>query len=174
MSKLTEPIMQNIIRILSASTPAVLQKIDAEYQSIDTTNPPATSSVRVPLPPFKAFYFGQRLTAPQFPCVIVDFAPVNIDPERFHFQWADYDHTIMVAILVQGDNEDVIARQLLRYARCVWEVMFGNQVDLVGNQVAAISLRPVRGGPSPIVPKDNQLSRAYAWAFEVHRYDDLT
>lgn len=173
MSKLTEPIMQNVIRILDASMPAVLQKIQTEYQTIDGTNAPATAVKGVPLPPIKNFYFGQRYATPQFPCVIVDFGPSTIDAERFHFQWADYDHTILVSVLVQGDNEDVITRQLLRYARAIWEVLFGNQIDIVGNQVAAISLRPAAGGVTNLVSKDNALFRGYTWRFEVHRYDDL-
>lgn len=81
-----------------------------------------------------------------------------------------------IDILLEGDHDETINRQLHRYARALWEVLFGNQIDLVGNVVAAISLRPVDGMATDIVkdPQSNMLFRGWRWIFEVHRYDDLT
>ena len=86
MSKLAEPIAQNTIRILSSAMPPILQKIIAEYATIDATGVPGTSELPVPLAPIKNFYFGQRLTTTEFPCIIVDVRRAHIDSERFHFQ----------------------------------------------------------------------------------------
>jgi len=167
--------MQAIIEILQAGMPAALGRIRTEYAAIDTTASPATSSKPVPLPDIGAYYFGQRSTVPTFPSVIVDAGPVRLDPERFATRWADYDHTIMVAVLVQSDDEDVISRQLLRYARAIWEVLFANQVVQPSPGLPeAISLMPQDAGQSNLVPANNQLQRAYAWRLSVHRYDDLT
>ena len=78
------------------------------------------------------------------------------------------------ASFLAAPDEAVLARQLLRYARAVWEILYGNQVDTAATGIAqAISVRPHTGIRSPLVPKGRAFLKGWRWVCEVHRYDDL-
>lgn len=164
--KLAEPIINALIAILQVALPAALTKVSASYND------------DVPLPNVEAanYYFGERLMFPEFPSIVLDFETAEIDAEAFSNTWAIYAHTISLDIIINSDDESILAHQLARYARALWEVLYANQAALPpgGSTAQALSVRPRTGLRSPLVPNNDAYLKGWRWLLEVQRQDDLT
>lgn len=164
--KLSEPIVAALTTIIQNNLAAALAKVSASYND----------GIPLPVVAPANYYFGERLSVPEYPAIIIDFETADADPEQFSNVWAVYAHTISLDVVLMSDDETVIAHQLARYARALWEICYGNQIDQVtpGGITQAVSVRPRTGSRSPLVPSGDAFLKGWRWVLEVHRYDDLS
>lgn len=163
--KLAEPIVNALMAIVLTNLPAALVKASNSYND----------GILLPMPGAGAMYFGERLVIPEYPAIVFDFEAAAMDSEEFANLWASYTWTISVDVIVQSDDETILARQLARYSRAIWEVVFGNQIDVnVTGQAQAISVKPKAGMRSPLVPTGQLYFKGWRWLLDVARIDDLS
>ncbi len=164
MAKLGEPLLTNLITIVQGNMLSALNTINAEYAD------------NVPLPPpgANAYYHGPRVEIPEYPALTFEVVSSEIDDEQFGNTWAVMRHQVHIDIYCWSDTEANLNKQLLRYARAVWVILYGNQSETVAAGASAISVRPRRGLMSPIIPGARGLYKLWRWQYEIHRFDDLS
>jgi hypothetical protein len=165
--KLVEPIVNRLMTIVQSNMAAALTKVGNVYND----------GIPLPVPAAANYYFGERLIIPEYPALVFDFEAAQIDPEEYSNLWAIYDWTVSIDILLQTDDPTILARQLARYSRALWEILYGNQDLLLTGPgtptTGAVSVRPRTGMRSPLVPRGEMLFKGWRWLLEIHRYDDL-
>ncbi len=143
-----ETTIDALLAELEARLPGVLQTVWDTYASAD-----AERGIEVPLPEPKLYLFGRRMQDPmEFPAVLIWAEGSDIDesgPTSGELTvnatgWSEVSTTLVLAVLLQGDDEQVLERQLMRYRKATWRFLAEHQT--ISTVPALIEVTPLRVG----------------------------
>lgn len=115
-TKFSEPIINGALSVLQANLGAALSAITTEIGD----------GVPLETPTIVAGYRDPSLRQ-ALPFLSVWVERVTGQHDGLGVTWATYTHELRIQVWVLGDNEESLEKQLERYRRAVWDVLWQNQ-----------------------------------------------
>lgn len=115
-TKFSEPIINGAVSVLQANLGAALAAITSEIgDGVPLETPTISGGYRDPS-------LRQAL-----PFIAVWVERVTLQKEGFGVTWGTYVHELHAQVWALGENEESLEKQLERYRRAVWDVLWQNQ-----------------------------------------------
>ena len=115
-TKFSEPIINSALSVLQANLGAALAAIASEIgDGVPLATPAIVAGYRDPS-------LRQAL-----PFLSVWVEKVTLQKDGLGASWATHVHELRIQVWVLGENEDSLEKQLERYRRAIWDVMWQNQ-----------------------------------------------
>lgn len=115
-TKFSEPIVNGAVSVLQASLGAALSAIASEIGD----------GVPLATPAIVAGYRDPSLRQP-LPFLSVWVERVSMQRDGAGVSWATHLHELRIQVWALGENEESLEKQLERYRRAIWEVLWQNQ-----------------------------------------------
>lgn len=115
-TKFSEPIINGALSVLQANLGAALAAITSEI----------ADGVPLETPTIVAGYRDPSLRQ-SLPFLAVWVEHVTLQRDAMGASWATHTHEMRIQAWVLGDNEESLEKQLERYRRAIWDVLWQNQ-----------------------------------------------
>ncbi len=115
-TKFSEPIINSAVSVLQSNLGTALSSITSEI----------ADGVPLEAPTIVAGYRDPSLRQ-AIPFLAVWIERVTLQKESFGVTWATYVHELHVQLWALGESEESLEKQIERYRRAVWDVLWQNQ-----------------------------------------------